>query len=88
MEKTQKHLYSHILNESLLTSLVLLITHQSAELLYYTTYLYFHAAGMNNLDFIAITTPDFVMNYSHTPNGVMWSAKIKQVIIVKVPLTI
>ena len=51
-------------------------------------YLYFHAAGVYNLNFIAVATPHFIMNYSHTTDGVVWPAQIQQMIVVEVPLTI
>ena len=43
---------------------------------------------MNDLDFIAIATPHFVVHHCHTANGMVRATEIQQVIIVKVPLTI
>lgn len=51
-------------------------------------YLYFHASWMNDLDFIAIATPHFVVYYCHTTNGMVRATEIQQVVIVEVPLTI
>lgn len=54
----------------------------------FSRYLYFHATWMNDLDFITIATPHFVMYHCHTANGMVRTTKIQQVIIIEVPLTI
>ena len=51
-------------------------------------YLYFHASWMNDLDFIAIAAPHFVVHHCHTTNGMVRATEIQQVVIVEVPLTI
>lgn len=43
---------------------------------------------MNDLDFIAIATPHFVVHHCHTADGMVRATEIQQVVIVEVPLTI
>ena len=54
----------------------------------FSCYLYFHTTWMNDLDFITIATPHFVMYHCHTTNGMVRTTEVQQVIIVEVPLAI
>lgn len=39
-------------------------------------YLYLHGFGLHHKDLVPVATPDLIVHYSHTADGVMWSPQV------------
>lgn len=55
---------------------------------YVLSYLNLHCLRLDNMDFVLVATPDSIIDHSHAADGVMSVAKIHQVVITEIPLTI
>lgn len=56
--------------------------------MYVLSYLNLHCLRLDNMDFVLVATPDSIIDHSHATNGVVSVAKIHQVVITEIPLTI
>lgn len=52
------------------------------------SYLNLHCLRLYNMDFVLVATPDSIIDHSHATDGVVSVAKIHQVVITEIPLTI
>lgn len=55
---------------------------------YVLSYLNLHCLRLYNMDFVLVATPDSIIDHSHATDGVVSVAKIHQVVITEIPLTI